>query len=198
MSHSGSGDLSAVHHHPHPHRRLFPLPFFTPIGRSPSRSARVRYKRKMQREVIAVTNRCILTLNRMYSNHTPLPPQDCNLTSMHPHINQHASNMYSMHPSCTMPTCASPASYQSCNNFDVTRHSFSRYQPDNISSTSSCARRQSPCDFHTSSTRVRMPSHASCARLPWLLGSTLCLLSAGRSAVRRDRFKSKPCRSASE
>lgn len=57
--------------------RLFPLPLLimapVRVESSPSRSARIRYQRKVNRGILAITNRCIHTLNRMYSSSTPEP-----------------------------------------------------------------------------------------------------------------------------
>ena len=58
--------------------RLFPLPYFTHAEAhactSPAaRSARVHHRRQLAQAVTVVTNRCILTLNRMYHSHADLP-----------------------------------------------------------------------------------------------------------------------------
>ena len=48
--------------------RLFPLPILATVARPPCRtSARIRHRLKLQRLIVAVTNRCICTLNRLYS-----------------------------------------------------------------------------------------------------------------------------------
>ena len=51
-----------------PHRaRLFPLPFLATTCTPPSRSARVARHHRVHRWIVAVTNRCIATLNCMYT-----------------------------------------------------------------------------------------------------------------------------------
>lgn len=50
--------------------RLLPLPILAPVARPPctrNLSARIRHRLKLQRHIVAVTNRCICTLNRLYS-----------------------------------------------------------------------------------------------------------------------------------
>ncbi len=58
--------------------RLLPLPLLTAAPRPPcSTSSRIRHRLKLQRTIVAITNRCICTLNRMYSapstRHPPPP-----------------------------------------------------------------------------------------------------------------------------
>lgn len=80
MSHSDVGEVST-----HARVRLFPLPYFLeegPVGTSPTRSARIVARRRVTRAVVTVTNRCILTLNRMYHSQACLPPPP----SQPPHI----------------------------------------------------------------------------------------------------------------
>ena len=48
--------------------RLLPLPLLAPVPRLPcTASARIRHRWKMQRFIVALTNRTICTLNRLYS-----------------------------------------------------------------------------------------------------------------------------------
>ena len=58
--------------------RLFPLPYYSEPAtawRSPNRSARICRRRKLTQLVTLVTNRCIFTLNRMYSTAATPPPR---------------------------------------------------------------------------------------------------------------------------
>ena len=56
---------AAFHHR----ARLFPLPILAAVARPPSASsARVRHRFKLQRAIVAVTNRAACTLNRLYSS----------------------------------------------------------------------------------------------------------------------------------
>ena len=69
---------------PHHRARLFPLPFLPSACRPPCHSARNRHRFKVKRTIVAVTNRCIFALNRLYSSpsfqlrhppHRPFPSQ---------------------------------------------------------------------------------------------------------------------------
>lgn len=56
----------AISHH---RARLFPLPLLAAVARPPcTSSARSRFRFKLQRTIVAVTNRAICTLNRLYSS----------------------------------------------------------------------------------------------------------------------------------
>lgn len=62
--------------------RLFPLPYLNPICESPSSpSARIRYQIKWKKIHLGVTNRCIHSINTMYSNHHLSPFQSSFLSS---------------------------------------------------------------------------------------------------------------------
>lgn len=64
MSATARGGATFVHR-----ARLFPLPILATVARPPcTSSARVRFRFKLQRAVVAATNRCICTLNRLYSS----------------------------------------------------------------------------------------------------------------------------------
>ena len=52
--------------------RLFPLPLLASVCAPPSGSARVRLHHRLHRWIVTVTNRCIATLNNMYSAATPV------------------------------------------------------------------------------------------------------------------------------
>jgi len=53
----------------HHRARLFPLPILAAVTRpSCTSSARARFRFRLQRTIVAVTNRCICTLNRLYSS----------------------------------------------------------------------------------------------------------------------------------
>ena len=70
--------------------RLFPLPYYherADVWWSPHRSARITRRRKVTRMVTTVTNRCIFTLNRMYS-HTAQPPPS-HASMHHHHVHTH-------------------------------------------------------------------------------------------------------------
>ena len=56
--------------------RLFPLPFLPSACKPPSRSSRVHQRHRLYQTIAAVSNRCIHTLNCMYSSPalSPLPP----------------------------------------------------------------------------------------------------------------------------
>jgi hypothetical protein len=64
MSAASTGD-AAFHHR----ARLFPLPLLAAAVRPPGHSSceRARFRFRLQRTIVAVTNRCICTLNRLYS-----------------------------------------------------------------------------------------------------------------------------------
>lgn len=64
-----SGDLACTHR-----ARLFPLPSVQPVCKSPSGSARVRHRYSIGRAVVALTNRAVASLNRMYDATLPTPP----------------------------------------------------------------------------------------------------------------------------
>ena len=70
--------------------RLFPLPILASVPRPPcSSSARIRHRFKLQRLIVAVTNRCICTLNRLYSAPSTRHPTSrpvSNLSSSQPDI----------------------------------------------------------------------------------------------------------------
>ena len=71
-SSAAQGGLSTILHH---RARLFPLPYFPPAWKPPCGSARNRKRFKMAHTITAVTNRCLLSLNRLYdsSPSAPLP-----------------------------------------------------------------------------------------------------------------------------
>lgn len=54
--------------------RLFPLPFLPSACKPPSRSSRVHQRHRLYRTIAAVSNRCIHTLNCMYSSPALCPP----------------------------------------------------------------------------------------------------------------------------
>lgn len=60
--------------------RAFPLPYFiTAVDRfwsAPPGSARIRHRIRMMRTINIVANRCVFTLNRMYSRQAAAPPSE--------------------------------------------------------------------------------------------------------------------------
>lgn len=80
--------------------RLFPLPILAAVVHAPrTSSARSRYRFKLQRTIIAVTNRCICTLNRLYSS----PSFHSASSSSQP------DNLSSSSCSCCRPSASSSA-----------------------------------------------------------------------------------------
>ena len=79
--------------------RLFPLPYYNPmeyIWRSPNRSARIRSRLRSLQLVTTVTNRVILTLNRLYSSPaTALPPSASTINRKHVNLNLHSLSLNS-------------------------------------------------------------------------------------------------------
>ncbi len=94
MSAAARGGATFLHR-----ARLFPLPALAAASRPPrTTSARVRFRFKLRRAIVAATNRCICTLNRLYSS-----------PSFHPSSSSQPDNSSSC--SCCRPS-ASPSAAQ--------------------------------------------------------------------------------------
>lgn len=97
---------------PNSSQRLFPLPYLPSVGPLPSRSARVRFRYKLHRDIINVTNRCICTLNRMYAPEADIPQQHhgqqdrhhC-ICFSHSHINRQPDNHVPLSCLSSLPPC---------------------------------------------------------------------------------------------
>jgi hypothetical protein len=109
MSNMGMG--GAEFHH---RARLFPLPCLAAVVRPPSTSHRVRHSFQLQRTIVAITNRAICSLNRMY-NSPAFSSQHSSSSSNHFVSHSHSSqpdNRRSFSCSCCHPSDHSSTAQQ--------------------------------------------------------------------------------------
>ena len=136
-------------------RLLFPLPFVTIAWRSPHRSARSRQRLTQHHTSIAITNRCIVTLNRLYdSSYSLIPPSKFNPPSSRtppgiPSLFEFTTHNVSPHPDTRGAPHAigSAAQQRLLNNIHSHCMDFATQVRISLSSLRDGERCRDPCDL---------------------------------------------------